>query len=235
MNRNLNRYIDTLLGSEIFSGFTPADMQHVFELSRARVVEFRKDEAVYRYGDAVREMGVVLEGTIIVEANNAEGEKTNLNILMQGDEFGVYLVVSGARRSPMSVYAASRSKVMYFDIERMSQLQNKDRVIWKMMDNLLHSFADKLVDHYRRLHIYGQKRVRSRVRMYLMSLEREDDVVVLPLNRTDWAAYLGVDRTALARELSRMRDEGLIGIDKRRIRLLNTAFFEAAGVPASEQ
>ena len=58
-----------------------------------------------------------------------------------------------------------------------------------------------------------------------MSLPRTGDEVTLPVNRTELAASLGVDRAALARELARMRDEGLIAVNRRRVCLLDKDFF----------
>ena len=59
-----------------------------------------------------------------------------------------------------------------------------------------------------------------------MSLPSVDGEVTLPMNRTALAAYLGVDRTALAREVTRMQEEGLISVNKRRVRLLDREFFQ---------
>ena len=225
MKRDLDRYINTLLGCELFAGFTREDVAELMALARAKVVEYKKDEPIYHCGDQVQSMGLVLEGTVVVEADDAEGDKTNLNILTSGDEFGAFLVVSGARHSPMNVYAAARAKVMFLDIERLAMSPNRGRVTWLLVDSLLHAFSGKLVDQYKRMRIVGQKRVRTRVRMYLMTADREGDVVTLPVTRTEWASYLGVDRTALAREISRMQADGIIEADKRRIRLLDKKFF----------
>lgn len=125
MNHELLQYLDVLAVSEVFARFSREDLIELMEAARARVVELEKDQAIYRYGDAIHMMGIVLEGTIFAEADNAEGEKTTLNRLTRGDEFGAYLVVSGARRSPMRVYAGSRAKVMYFDIERLATSPEK--------------------------------------------------------------------------------------------------------------
>ena len=41
----------------------------------------------------------------------------------------------------------------------------------------------------------------------------------MPFSRTDWAVYLGVNRSALGRELTRMKAEGLLDFEKRRFTL----------------
>ena len=43
----------------------------------------------------------------------------------------------------------------------------------------------------------------------------------VPMGRTELAEYLCTDRSAMTRELSRMREEGLIDFDKRTFTLLD--------------
>jgi CRP-like cAMP-binding protein len=42
----------------------------------------------------------------------------------------------------------------------------------------------------------------------------------VPFNRDDMAAFIGTNRSALSRELSRMKDEGLLDYYKNTFRLL---------------
>ena len=167
----------------------------------------------------------------MVESSDAEGEDTNLNMLRKGDEFGAFVVLSGSMRSLMHVYAGTRCAILSFDVRVLGVSRDKRPEEWQLVDNILTGFASKCMDLYRKVQIYGMKRIRSRLRLYLLSLPAEGDEIVLPLNRTALAAYLGVDRTALAREISRMQEEGLIAVNKRRVRLLNAEYFSPLSRP----
>jgi CRP-like cAMP-binding protein len=48
-------------------------------------------------------------------------------------------------------------------------------------------------------------------------------LITLPLNREDLADYLGVNRSALSRELSNMKSDGLIEYKKSSFSILNYA------------
>ena len=172
----------------------------------------------------MRAAALVLEGTVIVEVSDAEGEDTNLNMLGKGDEFGAFLAISGNAKSLMHIYAGTRCTLMLFDVAALSRLQDRSDEAWRMMCNITESFARKCADLYQKVQLYGKKRIRSRIKFYLMGLDIEQGEVTLPMNRTALAAYLGVDRTALARELGRMRQEGIIEIHKRRARILDPDF-----------
>ena len=45
-------------------------------------------------------------------------------------------------------------------------------------------------------------------------------MIRLPMNRDDTAAYIGANRSALSRELARMKAEGLIDYWKNEVRIL---------------
>ena len=136
----------------------------------------------------------------------------------------IVLVISGNAKSLMHIYAGTRCTLMLFDVAALSRLQDRSDEAWRMMCNITESFARKCADLYQKVQLYGKKRIRSRIKYYLMGLDIEQGEVTLPMNRTALAACLGVDRTALARELGRMRQEGIIEIHKRRVRILDPDF-----------
>ena len=226
MKQDLLEYRNILDQCGFFDGLDGDRLSRALEGLHARVTNFHKGETIYRSGDMVGYSALVLEGIVMVDTNDAEGEKTNLNMLRAGEEFGAYLVVSGCNRSPMRVWAGSDCVILMMDIRALQQMDRRCDSTWTLYGNLLRTIAGKCVDLYNRVQIYGKKRIRSRIRMYLMSLEEADGQVELPINRTDLAAYLGVDRTALARELTRMQEDGIISVNKRRVRLLNREFFQ---------
>ena len=52
----------------------------------------------------------------------------------------------------------------------------------------------------------------------------EDGTAMRDLNQTQLARYLGVERSALSREMSHLRDEGIIDYDRKTLRVLNPDF-----------
>ena len=226
MREELYRYLPMLCRCEIFRGLDADCLADILGEMDARLADFDRGDAIYRCGDMVRLVAIVLEGAVTVGDEDVDGGSINISMLEPGDELGAYLVVSGKQRSAMCVYAAARCRLMLFDLEKLLRREMPGEAQWRITNNLLHEFAGKCLDLYHKAAIYGKRRIRSRLRMYLMSLETVDDMVVLPMNRTELAAWLGVDRAALARELGRMQAEGLVAVDRRRIRLLNRDYFQ---------
>lgn len=226
MREEFCQYLSTLSRCALFRGIPTERLSDMLDRVDARVVEFNRGETIYRYGDTVSDAAIVLEGAVMVEDVDMDGGSVNILLREEGDELGAILVVSGKRRSFMRVYAAARSRLLLFDLHTLLSIETRSEEQWRLTGNLLAVFSERCLELYQKTRIYGKKRIRSRIRIYLMSLEVTDGAVVLPMNRTELAAWLGVDRAALARELGRMQADGLIALDKRRIRLLDREYFQ---------
>ena len=65
--------------------------------------------------------------------------------------------------------------------------------------------------------------MREKIFAYLTDIykRQHSKTIQLPHNREQMAEVLNVSRTALSRELGRLRDEGIIDITGRTVKLLN--------------
>lgn len=71
----------------------------------------------------------------------------------------------------------------------------------------------------------SQEHIRSKVKIFLQNEKiNENDEVILPFNRVEWARYLYTDRTALAKEITKLHKEGILISDKSRIKILDKFF-----------
>ena len=67
------------------------------------------------------------------------------------------------------------------------------------------------------------KGMREKISTYLLEQYKinNKNTFTLPLKRTEWADFLNVSRTALSRELGRMRDEGIIEFYRTSVKINN--------------
>ena len=88
---------------------------------------------------------------------------------------------------------------------------------------MLRLIADKNMDLNEKLDILGMKTTREKISAFLMYHSRLQGktTVAVPYDRNTMADYLGVNRSALSRELGKMRDEGLIDFHKNIFTLKN--------------
>jgi CRP-like cAMP-binding protein len=74
-----------------------------------------------------------------------------------------------------------------------------------------------------KIDILSRKSLRDRIMLYLtlQAKRKKTNDLFIPFNREEFAAYLCVDRSALSRELGRMKEEGLIEFDKNHFRIVS--------------
>ena len=72
-----------------------------------------------------------------------------------------------------------------------------------------------------RISIITNKTIRNRLLEYFnVNITKGTRYVYLPFNFSELANYLGVDRSAMTRELKYMKEEGFIEVKGKRIKIL---------------
>jgi CRP-like cAMP-binding protein len=73
----------------------------------------------------------------------------------------------------------------------------------------------------RKITMLTQKTLRENIMDYLkqQSIIQGSSEIVLPFSKKELADYLGVQRPSLFRELKKLKEEGVVEIDNRTIRL----------------
>ena len=149
------------------------------------------------------------------EAEYGKGEL----ILAEGDTTeNVGLVLSGM--ALISVAAAEDTRVLFLNVGRL--LTTCDRACpfhARLARNLLFVCAQKSLQLSRKILHTSPKTIRGRLMSYFSDCARRagDCSFTLPYNRQQLADYLGVDRSAMCGELTKMRRDGLIDCSGRRI------------------
>lgn len=88
-----------------------------------------------------------------------------------------------------------------------------------MIHNMISNLAEKAMLLNKKIEYLMIKSMRGKIAAYLVGIYRNTNrlEINLPYNRNELADYLGVSRPSMSRELGRMRDEGLIEFEGRRI------------------
>lgn len=210
-----------LNSSPLFSGITQEEIAEMRNLGFVRRKKFLKGERILRAGDKTEEPGVILSGGVNIENVDLWGNKSILNNLAAGQVFAETYAV--CRESMMvDAVAAENCEVAFFNLNLLLN-ENNASAGWyiKLLNNSLRVFARKNLALSNRIFCTTPKSVRGRLLTYLSSLAVKNgkNSFFIPFNRQQLADYLNVERTALSKELGRMRDDNLIDFDKNFFKL----------------
>ena len=207
----------TLQKARIFRGLTAEELSSALLALRGEEKRYRKGQVLLHAGDLTEKMGLVLEGSVTIESNDAWGNRSILSHVGPMQLFAeTYALLAG---EPLLVDAAANEdcRVLFLRADGILQL-TEQAAPWarKLADNLLCITAAK------NLHLAGRsfhtapKTIRGRVMAYLntVSLQKQSKDFDIPFDRQQLADYLNLERTALSKELGRMQREGLIRVRK---------------------
>ena len=217
--------LNLLAQSSLFSGIEPNDIQKMLVCLSATRKEYDKDEMVVCEGDPVNEIGIIVQGTAQSTKLSVTGKQTIVSLHYPGGYTAVLTAASRTRKCPMSVQALEPLSVIFIPIKNVLANCSKSCTAHEqLLGNLFDSIAERALELHDRNDCLIMPTIRDKVLTYLTRLSRESEtqVVSIPFNRDAMAQYLNVDRSALSRELSMMKRDGLIDFYKNEFKLINS-------------
>ena len=203
----------------VIKGITEKEWQERKEAGCLRKACFKKNEVIFRIGEMIHEIGMILQGSAHIQTVDPLG---NLSILSDVEEGEVFGETYAFCREPLmvEVVAAKDTSLLFLDVEA---LQEGD-ISWKkkIKENMLQISLRKNLLLSQRIFCTTPKTVRERVLTFLtaQSVRQKGKNIEIPFNRQQMADYLNLDRSALSKELGKMKKEGILDFHKNVFRLL---------------
>lgn len=220
-------YQTCLTASGLFSGIPKEKYDTIFSCLQARIDEYKAETLIVAIGDHNFRAGIVLDGSLEEFIYDENANHVTIQHLESGSVFGAELACGNALSSQFYLKASVHTKVLLLDFKVLlseTTLTCPHRM--KVTANLLQELSNQIAFFNVKLRILSQKKLRYKLKIYLQTLEpSEGGILHLPLTRTKLAEFLYVDRSALSRELCRLRDEGLLKFSSSNIKLLDSDFF----------
>ncbi len=215
-------YTPNYLEIPLFQGLDREEINEVLQKFHGLIKHFPKSDYIYLAGDCVENLCVVLEGTVQMIKEDIWGEKAIIANLGAGSVFAENFLGKLGDRSVVSYFVASDSEILMLPLGRMLFDNNSSKASQRLMCNIVSVLADNNTRLIEKTEILCKKTLRSKIFAYLEQEARNQGCrqFTIPFNRTDLANYLDADRSALTRELARMREEGLIDYNKNTFTIL---------------
>ena len=213
-------YLYSIRRCYLFDGIEDEQIPDAIKLLNGRIKKIRKDTFIVKLGGKMTSAGLLLKGKVESSFQNENFDQITMHTFSDGYLFGEALVINGAKNSPVQVRAVEDSIVLFIDLEMIYTVADSSPIRTILAENLIKSLAKKNLILNQKVRILSQKSLRDRIYIYLASLPKDKDgYVKIPFTQTALAEYLGVNRSALSRELGRMQNEGVLKVDGRRIKV----------------
>ena len=209
--------------SPLFAGIETADMEGMLGCIGYHVKDYKKGEIIAFEEETINHVGVVLAGSVDMLKEDVWGNRTMLVRTYPQDVFGETFACGEDSLSVVTFAAAEDSKVLFLSFCRvMHTCTYACQFHQTLIENMVRLIARKNRELMRKVEVVSKKTLREKILAYLsiQSQAQGSSRFEIPLGRVEWAEYLCADRSALTRELAKMKDEGLISYNKNFFEIL---------------
>jgi CRP-like cAMP-binding protein len=215
-----------LAGTALFAGIDAATLSAMLGCLQPKIAVAAKNSFIAIEGEPFTGLGILLAGEAAVVKENVAGTRSMLTTLAAGDMFGEMVAFSALKTWPASVFAQSDCTVAFLPPQKITgTCPHACAGHQRLIRNMLLIVSEKALMLNRKVEYLTIRSMRAKIATYLLEQHKQigKKTFVLPLKRNDLADFLNVSRTALSREMGRMRDEGLIEFFRSSVRIADTA------------
>ena len=201
----------------LFNNIIANDLPNMLSCLGVKHKQYKKGSIVLQAEDNVDHVGIVLRGAVLIVKEDFAGNRSIVDHVGQYEIFGEAFACAGIQKSPVTVVAAENSEIMWIQFRRIINTCSINFMFhFRLIENMMRLLAVKNLQMNQKLGITSKRNIRDKLMAYLIiqAKEAQSYNFTIPLSRSELADYLYVDRSALSRELCKMRDEGLIEFNK---------------------
>ncbi|MDL2300588.1 Crp/Fnr family transcriptional regulator [Clostridiaceae bacterium OttesenSCG-928-D20] len=210
----------------LFENIKPEDFAALFACMNVQRESYDKGEFISLDGDTLSRIGIVLSGRVQLIKEDIFGNRAILSEMQTGEVFGESFVCGGSFVLTASFQAAENTNVLFLSFDKVMTLcESACDYHAALIKNMVVTIARSNIRLLEKLVVTTKHSLREKILTYLSQLAEKQGglTVTSPLGRADMADFFGADRSALSRELKRMKDEGLIDFEKNTFSLKRQA------------
>jgi len=203
----------------LFNNIKPKEKDKILSFLEANTLFYKKNTTILNSVKKENIIGIVQEGNIQITKTDYNGNSTIIEDLYENDIFGFDF--SSISNSEQNIITREDSKIIIIYFDDIIKKELNYPYYNQFLKNLLIIMSKKINNANNRIEILSHKTIRNKLLAYfkIISKKNNSKIIYLPYSYTDLADYLGVDRSAMYRELKHLKEEGLIETKNKKITL----------------
>ena len=212
-----------LLQCALFRGMEFVELENFLACLSTTERSYGKLEMILAAGAKVKSVGILLEGSAQITREDGDGNRAILSELVPSDLFGEAYAAVSSREVPITVIATGPCRVLWIPFHSIvSQCANACDIHQRLVENFIRLIAEKNIMMNEKMRLISCRTTRDKLLTYFKDYSEMvgRQTFQIPFSWTELADYLCVDRSAMSRELGRLRDQGIIAYHKNEIQWL---------------
>lgn len=211
--------------SPLFQGIRYEEYQRMLTCFQAVQRSFRPEELVYDFSEPKNDaVGIIERGRAALIRIDEDGVSTVMEELGAGGVFGKTLAFVGSGRDSLEVICRTPCDVVFIDYPHiLKRCENACLHHSVLVQNMLRLMSGKAQGLTERVDVLSRRSIREKLLCYFRQLEEKSgsSTFTLPFSLSTLADYIATDRSAMMRELKRLKEEELLTSDGRTFTLLS--------------
>lgn len=221
----MNNTTEILKQVAIFQNVSDKNIQNMLKCLGAYEQVYKKNDILVLSGDKISSVGIILSGSAQIVKEDIMGNRNIVSEINTADMFGEAFACANVGKSPVTVLTTTGCSVMYIQFSRIiTTCSSACSFHTKLIENMLSLIARKNIFLNNKIDILSQRSTREKLMAYFtMQMQKEGkNRFKIAFSRDELADFLCVNRSALSRELSKMRNEKILDFDKNEFEIYAT-------------
>lgn len=206
--------------NELFNNIEEADKIRILQGIEGITRNYEKNKIILSSTKNDDIICLVLSGHIQVLKNDQNGNSTIIEDLFEDDIFGS--ISANISSNDYEIITKEPSQVVIIEFDNILAYNNNIPSYNIFIKNLLKILYQKIEEFNNHIEILSNKTIRDKLLAYfkIMTKNNNTKTLYLPFNFSNLADYLAINRSAMSRELKSLKEEGLIEVKGKKIKLL---------------
>lgn len=210
-----------MLQIDLFEKVQNSEVLELLKCIGIKTKVFKKGAYILKAGTKIDYLAVILGGNAVISKIDSLGKETIIEKLEMNDIFGHNIVCCGLDKSPVDVIAQNECEVLFLPFEKVvTPCEKLCPYHLQLIKNVMKMISKRNSLLNDKIDIIAQKTTRDKILALLETYRNGQKVFSIPYSREEMAKFLCVDRSAMSRELCKMRDEGILKFSKNHFELL---------------
>lgn len=213
--------LEIIGNSPLFAGIAREDIGAILNCLQAKTKKYDKNEMLLQSGNKMKRFGMILQGSVLIQKPDFEGNTVILTQVTSGELFGEAFAC-GSIPAGVDILVQEATEILWLDYQKiLSPCECACTFHRQLMSNLVQILARRNIFLTGRIEHLSKRTLREKVLSYLseQAMVQGSSSFVIPFNRQEFADYLAADRSALSAVLGKLRNEGVIEFNKNRFTL----------------
>ena len=205
----------------IFKGINHGEAVHILNLVHHQIKTYEPETVIAYSGDESKNLFILIEGSVRGEAVDFKGKVIKIEDIYAPDTFAEAFLFADENNLLVNIVANTKTKILIIYKNDLLQLFKSNK---KILENYLNITSNRFVLVTKKLKFLSLKTIKGKLANYILSMERKNkgkQQFLLEITQEQLAEYFGVTRPSLARTIGEMKDEGLIEITRKEIKILD--------------